>query len=109
MMKVAAQGGPNYGRSARGPWNTRPVPFNEDLAPAHYVPAPERYGPMPYRRCGRSGLKLPAISLGLWQNFGDDFPLQNSRALDFDDAELQEIDRHAVDGGINLWAASSRA
>jgi L-glyceraldehyde 3-phosphate reductase len=36
---------------------------------------------MPYRRCGRSGLQLPAISLGLWQNFGDDFPLANSRAM----------------------------
>ena len=36
---------------------------------------------MPYRRSGRSGLKLPAISLGLWQNFGDDRPLQNSRAI----------------------------
>jgi L-glyceraldehyde 3-phosphate reductase len=40
-----------------------------------YVPDPARYERMPYRRCGRSGLKLPAISLGLWQNFGgvDDF------------------------------------
>ena len=36
---------------------------------------------MPYRRCGRSGLQLPAISLGLWQNFGDDRPLANSRAI----------------------------
>src|SRR5438105_5061122 len=36
---------------------------------------------MPYRRCGRSGLKLPAISLGLWQNFGDDRPLRDSRAI----------------------------
>jgi L-glyceraldehyde 3-phosphate reductase len=36
---------------------------------------------MPYRRCGRSGLQLPAISLGLWQNFGDDRPLANSRAM----------------------------
>src|SRR5438552_1625014 len=36
---------------------------------------------MPYRRCGRSGLRLPAISLGLWQNFGDDRPLANSRAI----------------------------
>ncbi len=35
---------------------------------------------MDYRRCGRSGLKLPAISLGLWQNFGDDRPLASSRA-----------------------------
>ena len=34
-----------------------------------------------YRRCGRSGLKLPLISLGLWQNFGDDRPLANSRAI----------------------------
>ncbi len=46
-----------------------------------YVPADERYDGMEYRRCGRSGLKLPAISLGLWQNFGDDFPLANSRAI----------------------------
>src|SRR5579864_7521482 len=36
---------------------------------------------MPYRRCGRSGLQLPAITLGLWQNFGDDRPLANSRAM----------------------------
>jgi L-glyceraldehyde 3-phosphate reductase len=36
---------------------------------------------MPYRRCGRSGLQLPAISLGLWQNFGSSQPLEHSRAL----------------------------
>jgi L-glyceraldehyde 3-phosphate reductase len=36
---------------------------------------------MPYRRCGRSGIDLPAISLGLWQNFGDDRPLATSRAI----------------------------
>ena len=36
---------------------------------------------MPYRRTGRSGLKLPAISLGLWQNFGDDKPLDTQRAI----------------------------
>ena len=47
-----------------------------------YVPDPERYdGRMPYRRCGRSGLDLPAISLGLWQNFGDDQPLATQRAI----------------------------
>ena len=47
-----------------------------------YVPDDDRYdGRMPYRRCGRSGLKLPAISLGLWQNFGSDHPLENSRAI----------------------------
>ena len=47
-----------------------------------YVAAPDRYdGKMPYRRCGRSGLKLPEISLGLWQNFGDDRPLETQRAI----------------------------
>ena len=40
-----------------------------------------RYQRLPYRRCGRSGLDLPAISLGLWQNFGDDRPLTGSRAI----------------------------
>ncbi len=55
--------------------------FNFDLAPTRYLPAENRYDSMPYRRCGRSGLKLPAISLGLWQNFGDDRPLQSSRAI----------------------------
>ncbi len=46
-----------------------------------YTPATDRYDQIPYRRCGRSGLKLPAISLGLWQNFGDDRPLGISRAI----------------------------
>ena len=40
----------------------------------------DRYKNMGYRRCGRSGLKLPAISLGLWQNFGGDTPLESQRA-----------------------------
>src|SRR5918911_2943978 len=46
-----------------------------------YDAAPNRYDAMPYRRCGRSGVLLPAISLGLWQNFGDDRPLDTSRAI----------------------------
>ena len=46
-----------------------------------YDAAPDRYDAMPYRRCGRSGVLLPAISLGLWQNFGDDRPLHTSRAI----------------------------
>jgi L-glyceraldehyde 3-phosphate reductase len=46
-----------------------------------YAPAEGRYDAMEYRRCGRSGLRLPPIALGLWQNFGDDFPLANSRAI----------------------------
>jgi L-glyceraldehyde 3-phosphate reductase len=41
----------------------------------------DRYDTMPYRRSGRSGLRLPAISLGLWHNFGDDRPLQAQRAI----------------------------
>jgi L-glyceraldehyde 3-phosphate reductase len=45
-----------------------------------WVAAEDRYESMPYRRCGRSGLKLAAISLGLWQNFGGDRPLESSRA-----------------------------
>ncbi|MDZ7266196.1 MAG: L-glyceraldehyde 3-phosphate reductase [candidate division KSB1 bacterium] len=44
-------------------------------------PNPHRYQEMTYRRCGRSGLKLPAISLGLWHNAGDVDPLENTRAL----------------------------
>jgi L-glyceraldehyde 3-phosphate reductase len=55
-----------------------------------YVPAADRYERMVYNRSGRSGLKLPAISLGLWQNFGGDRPLETSRA----------IARRAVDLGV---------
>ena len=43
--------------------------------------APERYDRMTYRRCGRSGLELPGVSLGLWQNFGHERPLETSRAI----------------------------
>jgi L-glyceraldehyde 3-phosphate reductase len=46
-----------------------------------YVPAHDRYSQLPYRRCGRSGLQLPAISFGLWNNFGDDKPLETQRAI----------------------------
>jgi L-glyceraldehyde 3-phosphate reductase len=46
-----------------------------------YLPAPDRYDAMPYRRVGRSGLKLPPVSLGLWQNFGGDRPLETQRAI----------------------------
>ncbi|PJE95818.1 L-glyceraldehyde 3-phosphate reductase [Streptomyces carminius] len=46
-----------------------------------YLAADTRYDAMPYRRVGRSGLKLPAISLGLWHNFGDDRPLETQRAI----------------------------
>jgi L-glyceraldehyde 3-phosphate reductase len=46
-----------------------------------YVPAEDRYESMTYRRCGRSGILLPAVSLGLWQNFGDDRPFETQRAI----------------------------
>jgi L-glyceraldehyde 3-phosphate reductase len=46
-----------------------------------YVAADDRYEPMPYRRCGRSGLLLPAVSLGLWHNFGHDRPVDTQRAV----------------------------
>ena len=46
-----------------------------------YTAAPDRYDQMHYRRCGRSGLKLPAVSLGLWHNFGHDRPLRAGRAI----------------------------
>src|SRR3954452_8958128 len=46
-----------------------------------YEPAADRYDRMQYRRCGRSGLELPAISLGLWQNFGGDKPSEENRAI----------------------------
>ncbi len=55
-----------------------------------YAPHPDRYQKMRYRRLGRSGLSLPAISLGLWNNFGDDVPFDNTRA----------IVRRAFDAGI---------
>jgi L-glyceraldehyde 3-phosphate reductase len=55
-----------------------------------YTAASSRYDSMPYRRCGRSGLKLPAISLGFWQNFGGDDVFETGRAMV----------RHAFDRGV---------
>jgi L-glyceraldehyde 3-phosphate reductase len=46
-----------------------------------YRPAPDRYERMRYRRSGRSGLQLPELSLGLWNNFGDDFAFESGRAI----------------------------
>ncbi|HUR04962.1 MAG TPA: L-glyceraldehyde 3-phosphate reductase [Nonomuraea sp.] len=46
-----------------------------------YQPDENRYERQPYNRSGRSGLKLPAVSLGLWHNFGDNRPIDNSRAI----------------------------
>jgi L-glyceraldehyde 3-phosphate reductase len=57
------------------------MPFDPARADPHYVPDPARYEHIPYRRVGISGIQLPALSLGLWQNFGDDRPLGGSRAI----------------------------
>jgi L-glyceraldehyde 3-phosphate reductase len=46
-----------------------------------YVAADDRYSKLPYRRCGRSGVMLPEVSLGLWQNFGDGKPIEDQRAI----------------------------
>jgi L-glyceraldehyde 3-phosphate reductase len=46
-----------------------------------YLPSPDRYDTMQYRRCGRSGIQLPAVSLGLWQNFGDDRSIDSQKAI----------------------------
>jgi L-glyceraldehyde 3-phosphate reductase len=46
-----------------------------------YTPSPSRYQKMKYNRCGKSGLKLPAVSLGLWHNFGEVDVFENSRAI----------------------------
>jgi L-glyceraldehyde 3-phosphate reductase len=46
-----------------------------------FAAAPDRYASMPYRRSGRSGLKLPALSLGLWHNFGHERPIDTQRAI----------------------------
>jgi L-glyceraldehyde 3-phosphate reductase len=46
-----------------------------------YLPAPGRYETMAYRQCGRSGLRLPVLSLGLWHNFGDTTPLETQKAI----------------------------
>jgi L-glyceraldehyde 3-phosphate reductase len=62
-----------------------------------YLAAPDRYDSTSYRRSGRSGLKLPLISLGLWQNFGADRPLETSRA----------IVRRAFDRGITHFVLAN--
>ncbi|HEY3958761.1 MAG TPA: L-glyceraldehyde 3-phosphate reductase [Streptosporangiaceae bacterium] len=46
-----------------------------------YTAAEDRYQQIPYRRCGRSGVRLPEISLGLWHNFGDEQPIATQRAI----------------------------
>jgi L-glyceraldehyde 3-phosphate reductase len=58
-----------------------PQPTKEGWSPLTYEAAEDRYEKIPYRRCGRSGVQLPKISLGLWQNFGDGRPIETQRAI----------------------------
>ena len=46
-----------------------------------YVPASDRYDSMQYKRCGKSGIQLPILSLGLWHNFGGVDTFENGRAM----------------------------
>src|SRR5258706_1445241 len=55
--------------------------FNNKEDDMAYLPADARYASMTYNRCGRSGLKLPSISLGLWHNFGGVDQFENGRAM----------------------------
>jgi L-glyceraldehyde 3-phosphate reductase len=57
------------------------MPFDPTRADPPYLPDAHRYDEMQFRRVGASGIQLPAISLGLWQNFGDDRPLRGSRSI----------------------------
>src|SRR5215831_63785 len=66
---------PGPGRGATGPRT------GERLASMTYIAAGDRYDDGHYRRCGRSGVKLPEVSLGLWQNFGDESPIETQRAI----------------------------
>ena len=49
----------------------------------NYTPSGKRYENIEYRKCGESGLKLPAVSFGLWHNFGDNADFENMRKMCF--------------------------
>src|SRR5829696_7138704 len=74
----------NLTRTRRRQWTSIPAGGAlgcDNAAMTSYQPADGRYDTMRYRRVGRSGLLLPAISLGLWQNFGGDRPFETQRAI----------------------------
>src|SRR5207244_4181584 len=76
---VAHDGGGGCDHDRRDTCRARPG--DDEGGAVTYVPAEDRYDRTPYRRCGRWGLKLPALSLGLWWNFGGVDPLERSRAI----------------------------
>ena len=83
------ESGPGEGRGETVKDKPPTQAFREEWK-MHYVPAEARYDAMVYNRCGASGLKLPAVSLGLWHNFGGIDPFENAR----------EMVRRAFDLGI---------
>src|SRR6204780_5015897 len=70
-----------YAPDGRQPPAARRPGADGRLSGMTYVAADDRYSKIPYRRCGRSGVLLPEISLGLWQNFGDGKPIEDQRAI----------------------------
>ncbi len=67
-----------------------------------YLPNPHRYDDAKFRRVGRSGLKLPAISFGLWHNFGDTTPIETQRSILF---KAFDLGITHFDLANNLWPA----
>ncbi len=76
------------------PTDLTAAPASYTLAPNDYTAAPDRYSKMEYRRCGRSGLRLPAVSLGLWHNFGsiDRYENYSAIALEAFDSGITHFD-----------------
>jgi L-glyceraldehyde 3-phosphate reductase len=68
-----------------------------------YVPAADRYASMAYRRCGRSGLRLPPISFGLWQNFGGSRPIETSREIVHRAFDLGELGCRQAARGVTTF------
>lgn len=68
-----------------------------------YIPSNDRYDSMVYNRCGKSGLKLPAISLGLWHNFGGEELFENGRGLI---RKAFDLGDYPFRFGQQLWSAS---
>ena len=83
MFGCCVSGIPTRSQERAGDASSRPGDSTppRTLVRSMSSPAADRYERMTYNRCGRSGLQLPAVSLGLWQNFGDDRPLDTSRAI----------------------------
>ncbi len=79
-----------HGGDRPGPSAARPLNWDHTCRVMPYLPAATRYDSMAYRRCGRSGLQLPVLSLGLWHNFGDPTPPETRR----------DLVTHAFDMGI---------